>query len=162
MGKRIKHELRYDGATLEQVYEMLADPAFREEVCERQRYPRRTVTIVPSGAGMTVKVDQHRPADEVPSFARKLVGDEINIVQEENWSSPVAATLRVTIPGKPGQMNGTVSLVADATGVTETVEAEAKVSIPLVGGKIESLIGDMLLRALKAENGVGRAWLQRS
>ncbi|MGO4255878.1 DUF2505 domain-containing protein [Marmoricola sp. RAF53] len=161
MGKRIKHELRYDGATLEQVHAMLADPAFREEVCEYQRYPRRTVTIVPAGAGMTVKVDQHRPADHVPSFARKLVGDEINILQEEEWSSPVAGRLTVTIPGKPGEMKGTIALVADATGVTETVDVEAKVSIPLIGGKLEGFIGDMLLKALKAENKVGTAWLDR-
>jgi hypothetical protein len=34
-----------------------------------------------------------------------------------------------------------------------------KVNIPLVGGKIEGFISDMLLRALKAENKVGVRWL---
>ena len=36
---------------------------------------------------------------------------------------------------------------------------EIRVSIPLVGGKIESLIADLLLKALKAENAVGRQYL---
>jgi hypothetical protein len=40
-------------------------------------------------------------------------------------------------------------------------EGEVDVSIPLVGGKIEGLIGDMLVKALKAENRAGRAWLAR-
>lgn len=159
MSKRLRHEMRYDGATPEQVYAMLSDPAFREKVCEYQRYPRRTVTITPTGAGMTVKVDQHRPAKEVPSFAKKLVGDEINIVQEESWSSPTTGTLHVTIPGKPGDMKGTITLVGDAEGTTEVVEAEVKASIPLIGGKIESFIGDILVRALRAETKVGREWL---
>ena len=34
--KKVNEELRYDGATLEQVHAMLADPAFREQVCDSQ------------------------------------------------------------------------------------------------------------------------------
>ena len=36
---------------------------------------------------------------------------------------------------------------------------EIRVSIPLVGGKIESLIAGLLLKALKVENAVGRQYL---
>lgn len=161
MSKRVRYELRYDGATPEQVYSMLSDPAFRDAVCEFQRFPRREVTITPNGAGMDVSVDQHRPAHEVPSFARKLVGDEINIVQTESWSTPTSAALHVTIPGKPGDMKGTVTLNAVDGGTTEVVEVDVKASIPLIGGKIETLIGDMLGKALRAENKVGRDWLAR-
>lgn len=159
MTKKIRHEMKYDGATPEQVYAMLATPEFREKVCEYQRFPRRTVSITPTGAGMTVKVDQYRPADEVPSFARKIVGEEINIVQDEQWSSPTSAALQVTIPGKPGEMKGSIAIAPSATGTVETVEVEVKVSIPLIGGKLEGFIGDMLLRALRAETKVGRDWL---
>ena len=159
MTTRLTHELRYDGATPEQVYAMLATPGFREAVCEYQRYPERTVEITPAGAGMNVRVDQYRPADEVPSFAKKLVGAKINILQEETWHSPTSADLSVTIPGKPGSMHGTITIAGDAGGVTETVDVQAKVSVPLIGGKLEDFIGGMLLRALKAENKVGITWL---
>lgn len=161
MTKKVRYELRYDGASAAQVYAMLSDPDFRDAVCEFQRYPRRAVTITPKDAGMHVHVDQHRPAHEVPSFARKLVGDEINIVQTETWSSPTRAALHVTIPGKPGDMLGTVTLTEVDGGVTEVVEVDVKASIPLIGGKIEGLIGDMLGKALRAENKVGRDWLAR-
>jgi len=159
MSKRVRFELRYDGASPEQVYAMLSDPAFRDAVCEFQRFPRREVTITPTASGMDVKVDQFRPAHEVPSFARKLVGDEINIVQTESWSSSTQASLHVTIPGKPGDLKGTVTLTAVDGGTTEVVEADVKASIPLIGGKIEGLIGDMLGKALRAEKKVGRDWL---
>ena len=157
--KKLSHELRYDGATPDQVYAMLADADFREAVCAYQRFPRRTVTITPGGNGMSVSVDQYRPADEVPSFARKFVGAEINIVQEEQWASATDAALTVTIPGKPGDMRGTVHLEAADGGTTETVQVNVKVNIPLVGGKIEDLISGLLLKALKAENKVGVTWL---
>lgn len=157
----LKHVMEYPGATPEQVYAMLSTPAFREEVCERQRYPKRTVTITPGDPGMDVRVDQYRPATEVPSFARKLVGDEINILQEEQWSSSTDAALSVTIPGKPGSMTGTITLREQDGGTVETVAVEVKVNIPLIGGKLEDFIGGMLLRALKAENKVGLDWLAR-
>ncbi|MFL6061552.1 MAG: DUF2505 domain-containing protein [Marmoricola sp.] len=161
MSRNVRYELRYDGASAEQVYAMLSDAAFRDAVCEFQRFPRRDVSITPTATGMEVTVDQFRPAHEVPSFARKLVGEEINIVQREVWSSRTAASLHVTIPGKPGDMKGTVSLTEVDGGVTEVVAVEVKASIPLVGGKIEGLIGDMLGKALRAENKVGRDWLAR-
>ena len=157
--KRLKHDMEYPGSTPEQVFAMLAESEFREAVCEYQRFPRRTVSIEPTATGMNVSVDQYRPATEVPSFARKLVGDEINILQTEQWTSHTEAALQVAIPGKPGSMNGTVVLRGHDGGTTETVEVEVKVNIPMIGGKLEGFIGDMLLRALKAENKVGVRWL---
>ncbi len=41
-------------------------------------------------------------------------------------------------------MNGTITLVGDATGTTETVSVDVKVAIPLIGGKLEGFVGDML------------------
>lgn len=162
MSKKVRYELRYDGASPEQVYAMLSERDFRDAVCEFQRFPRRDVTITTTSAGMDVRVDQHRPATEVPSFARKFVGDEINIVQTESWSSTTSASLHVTIPGKPGDMLGTVTLNSVDGGTTEVVEVEVKASIPLVGGKIEGVIADMLGKALRAENKVGRDWLSKN
>ncbi|MFL6155081.1 MAG: DUF2505 domain-containing protein [Marmoricola sp.] len=162
MSRKINHEMRYDGATPEQVHAMLADPKFREAVCEFTGFRKHAVTITPKGATMAVRIDQHRPATEVPSFARKLVGEEINVVQEESWTSTTAAALTVTIPGRPGHMHGTIELVGDANGTTEVVAVEVKVNVPLVGGKLEGFIGDMLMKALRAENKVGRDWLAGS
>ncbi|MGN6253332.1 MAG: DUF2505 domain-containing protein [Marmoricola sp.] len=157
--KTLTHDMRYDGATAADVYAMLGTAAFREEVCAYTGFPRRTVTVDDAGSGMHVRIDQYRPADEIPGFARKFIGAEINIVQEETWTSPTAADLTVTIPGKPGEMAGTIALAEDDGGTTEHVRVEITVKIPLVSGKLEDLIASMLLKALKAENAVGRKWL---
>ena len=85
--KKVSEELRYDGATIEQVHEMLADPAFREKVCDAQGVLRHTVTIEAAGEGMTVEIDQFQAAKGIPGFAKKFVGDEIHIVQSEDWTS---------------------------------------------------------------------------
>jgi hypothetical protein len=160
MSKTITHELTYD-APVEAVTAMLADPAFREEVCRYQRFTRYDVTIDVEGETKKVKIDQWQPTQGMPSFAKKIVGDETNIVQEENWTSPTHGDITVTIPGKPGTMSGTASIAASGVGTVETVSLTVKVNIPLVGGKLEGLISDLLLKALKAENKVGRDYLSR-
>ena len=46
-----------------------------------------TVRIDGAGPGMKVVVDQTQPAHGIPSFAKKFVGDEIQIVQRESWTN---------------------------------------------------------------------------
>lgn len=157
--KKVSEELRYDGATIEQVYAMLADPAFREQVCDRQHVLRHTVQVKKDAAGMTVEIDQFQAAKGIPGFARKFVGEEIHIVQTEDWTSAEKGNIHLSIPGKPGEMSGTALLTEDPQGTTETVNLSVKVNIPLVGGKIEGLIADLLSRALRAEHQVGVSWL---
>jgi hypothetical protein len=157
---RLRHELTYDSPA-DAVAAMLADRAFREEVCDYQRVLRKTVVIEPVGEGMHVTIDQWQRTSGVPSFAKKIVGEETNIVQREIWSTPLLADISVSIPGKPGEMTGTAR-IDEVDGVTtETVDMTIRVGIPLLGGKLENLISGLLLKALKAENKVGRDYLSR-
>lgn len=161
MGKQVTTELTYD-APAEDVYGMLTTASFREEVCERIKVLRAHATVEPDGGSTRVTIDQVRPAAGLPSFATKLVGDEIRIVQEETWTSPTHADVHVTIPGKPGEMVGTTDLVESDGRTVEKVELDIRVRVPVVGGKIEGLVADMLLQALRTENETGRSYLSRS
>jgi hypothetical protein len=155
---RLTYDLTYDAPLLE-VGEMLMDAAFREQVCDALHALRRTVSVGQDGGGMKVVVDMAQAADGIPGFAKRFVGDEIQMVQTEHWSDIETATVDVVIPGKPGQMSGTVALRESGGVTTETVTMEIRVSIPLVGGKLESLIAELLRKALKTENAVGRQYL---
>jgi hypothetical protein len=160
MTTRIRHTLTY-AAPLADVASMLADPTFREEVCEATGKVRHDVTISGSGPGMHVVLDQVQSSTGVPSYAQRFVGNEINIVQVEDWSAIDAAAVAISIPGKPGEMSGTISLADNGGTTTEDVALDIRVGIPLVGGKIEQLVGDLLVAALKIENRVGRDYLSR-
>jgi hypothetical protein len=155
MSKKVTRTLTYD-ASRDAVAAMLLDPAFREAVLERQRVTRGSATL----DGDVMTVEQARSSDGVPSFAKKFIGDEIVIVQTETWSSPDRAGIVITIPGKPGEVTGS-SRLAEADGqTTQTVDLEVRVSIPLVGGKIESMIADILGVGLDVEHKVGVGWLE--
>ena len=158
MATRLTYDLTYD-APLISVGEMLVDAAFREQVCDAQHALRKTVSVGQDGGGMKVVVDMVQASKGMPGFAQRFVGDEIQLVQTERWSDIENARVEVVIPGKPGQMSGTIALRESGGTTTETVEMEIRVGIPLVGGKIESLIADLLRKALKVENAVGRQYL---
>lgn len=157
--KKFNQEIRYEGTTAAEVWEMIMDQAFREQVCDYQRVVRRQVTIDSDGTTAKVVQDYAHGAERVPAFAKRFIGDEIAIIQEENWTSPTQATLKLTIPGKPGELTGTVSILESGGGVTETIDGTVKVGIPLVGGKIEDLIAGLIGKAFRAENRVGTKWL---
>jgi hypothetical protein len=159
MSTSLSYELTYD-APLTDVAAMLADPKFREAVCDAQRALSRTVTVTGTTESGSVAIDYSQAAAGMPSFARKIVGDTIDIVQREQWSDNRAA-LDITIPGKPGDMKGTVTLVESGGTTVERVAVEIRVSLPLVGGKVERLIEEILVKAFKKENQVGREWLAR-
>ena len=110
MSKQMLHELTYD-APLAAVAAMLADPAFREEVCARQKVLRHDVRVETAGDVVSVRVDQVQAAHGIPSFATKFVGDEINIVQEERWARPEAGDVTVVDPRQARRDDGTATLV---------------------------------------------------
>lgn len=155
---KFSHVLSYD-ATPGEVYAMLADPAFREKVCAAMQATRHSVTIEPSGAGMSVVMEQTQPARGIPSFAKRFVGDEMDIVQRESWTDGSSAELTIDLPGKPGRFAGRITMAGDGDRTVETVAGDVSVKVPLVGGKLEALIGDLLQVALRAEERVGREWL---
>ena len=142
------------------VLAMLLDPAFREAVCAAQETESHSVSVSSSEPPATVEVRQQQDTSQAPGAARKVIGSSVEIVQREDWESPERARLDISIPGKPGHLRGRIDLVDNADGTsTERFDAEVKVNIPLVGGKLEGLIGKVLGSGLKREREVALRWL---
>lgn len=158
--KSVTMDLLYPDRTIEEVRAMLADPEFRRAVCAFQQVEDSAVTIEEYDDGsMTVDLDRVYGTAQVPSFARKFVGTTIDLVQREEWSTPTEATFEVSIPGKPGQITGTAALSQSGPDSVESVHMDVRVSVPLVGGKLEDLIAGLMRDAFRAENKVGLKWL---
>lgn len=161
MATRLLHTMVYD-APADAVAAMLSDAAFREEVCTNQRATAFDVRVDGDVDAKEVRIEMTQPTDRVPSFAKKIVGDSTTIVQTESWSSPTSGDILVTIPGKPGEMRGTATLVEVDGVTTETVDLQVSVKIPLIAGKVEQLLAKLLGSAMRAEERTGKAWLSRS
>jgi hypothetical protein len=57
-------------------------------------------------------------------------------------------------------MTGGTSLTQSGDDVLQRIDLDVKVSIPLVGGKVEDLIAGFVGKAFDAENKVGVKWLR--
>ncbi|MDQ6641860.1 MAG: DUF2505 domain-containing protein [Actinomycetota bacterium] len=156
-----RHELRYH-ATAAEVFAMLADPAFRQKSAEAMGVISADVDITPAGIGegMHVRIDQVQPTAGVPGFAKRFAGETTQAVQVEEWSSSRQATISIRTPGKPTSIEGTLNLSETDGVTTETMQAQIKVKVPLIGGKLESLMADLVSAGMDKEHAVGAAWLR--
>jgi len=156
---RFSHELSYD-APPEEVYAMLADPSFRERVSLAREVVSFDVTLTPTGSGFTPVNDQTQPTAGLPSFAKKFAGETTKAIQREEWKDHSSGTLTIETPGKPTSMNGTITLSGSGGGTVERVDLEIKAKVPLIGGKLESLMADQVREGMDVEHQVGQAWLR--
>lgn len=155
---KFRHELTYDASPAE-VFEMLADPAFREASAAAMGVVSAEVDLTRTGDGFSLTIDQVQLTDDLPSFARTFAGQTTRAIQREEWADPTGATLRIETPGKPAEMKGTITLRADGAGTCEVVELDVRVKMPLIGGKLEKLMAAKVEAGLVAEQGAGTAWL---
>ena len=157
--KRVSHTLIYPSSRVDDAFAMFGDPAYRKAVADYQGVIDFDCQISMKGEGMQARLEQAHAIDRIPGFAQKLVGHEMRFVQQETWSSPSSADIHVTIPGKPGDMTGTLTLTQSGDDVVERIDLAVRVSMPLVGGKVEDLIAGFIGKAFDAENTVGVKWL---
>ena len=156
---KLQHDISYD-APLADVYAMLADPEFRQAAAAATGVISAEVSITPKGEGMTVLIDQVQPTEGVPGFAKKFAGETTRAVQTEEWGSPSGGSITIETPGKPTSIKGTMTLSEADGRTTHTLDADVKVKVPLIGGKLESLMADLVAQGRDKEQAAGEAWLK--
>ena len=156
---KFRTELSYD-ASPDAVFAMLSDPTFRQQVAEAQGVVSVDVRLTPRDDGFSLVSDQVQNTQGLPAIAKKITGDTTQAVVTEEWASRTQGSISITAPGKPTSATGTISLAPDGDGTVETVELDVKVKVPLIGGKLESLMADTIGSGYEVEHTVGRAWLK--
>jgi hypothetical protein len=157
---RFSKTIAFD-STPDLVFKMLSDPAFRQEVCVAAGAESYDVSVTSTDSTLESVIETASPVDGMPGLVKKFLGSSLTLLQVERWTSQEGGTMEVSLPGTPGSFRGTISLRPSGTGSAQTVEAEIKVGVPLVGGKIEALIGSGLGHVLKVQARVGADWLTR-
>ena len=142
-------------ASVETVYALMSDPDF----CVRKYTDAGATDIQVDSdqreAGPTL-VSKRKLTVDLPGFAKKVMQPTNTVLQTDEWapaddSGRRVRRYKVEVQGVPSRIDGTVTLTADGTGTRQDVEAEVKVSIPLLGGKLEKFAVDNGVKALEAE-----------
>ncbi len=100
------------------------------------------------GGGLVLAVSRQLPRG-APGFLAKLLPKDGRVVQTDEWapadgSGRRSGTWQVELPGAPARLGGTMRIEPSGTGSQYVVIGEAKVSVPLVGGRAESFIAEMV------------------
>ena len=105
-------------------------------------------------------------AVDLPGFIAKLAGGKVTLNEVQQWrdsggsTDPVRdGTIKATMAGQPGGVVGTLRIDEAGGSTTVSIDAEISVQVPLVGGRIERFVADMLDKLLAYEETLGREWL---
>lgn len=76
---------------------------------------------------------------DVPGFAKKFLSEWTEITETVEYNDigdEIFGTWHVEISGQPAKQGGNASMTQDGEGCVHEIEGQAKVSIPLIGGKL--------------------------
>ena len=159
----VRSETRTPSAVAE-VFDVLTSSAWVERKAARFRDGSKVVRreALPGG-GVVLAVARELP-DGAPGFLTRLLPEDGRVVQTDEWSPDDGSgtrtgTWRVELAGAPARLGGTMRVEPDGAGSAYVVVGETKVSVPLVGGKAESFIADMVARLGRTEGELLRATL---
>jgi hypothetical protein len=124
-----------------------------------------SMTVQPDGSLQVVTTQAVR-VDRLPAFVTQFHRGDLRIVRTEKWS-PVSdgeAQGEVTghLPGAPASVSGKAALKPTAAGSRLEFNATVEVNIPLLGGKLESLIAGALADLFIAEQRFTTAWIAQN
>ena len=148
----------------ETVYAMVTDKAFQERKCVESGAQRHDAAVSPVGDGARVVTKRDLPVDDLPDYAKSIVGQTLSVTETYEWAAAAgngarAGTLVVEVAGAPVALRSTVRLTASGGGSEITIDGDLKASIPLFGGKIEKAAAPAVIKAIRSEQQTGQRWL---
>lgn len=164
--------------TPDQVRELMLSIEYQQEKCRRSGAVDFHAALEPQGtqdADPSDDADEHNdapvlvvrrsmPSDDLPDFARSLVGRTLDIVETYTWDAAPSGTqhsasLGLAIEGTPVTFTGSVLLEATDAGTDQVVTGDLSAHIPLLGGRIEKAAAPAFLAGLRVEQRLAVEWL---
>ena len=144
-------------ATPEEVYAMMTDQAYLEEVCVASQSISYDVAV----NGSSTRSSRTLPA---PESAARFTGPQLTIVEEVQWADAGGdgtrtAALTMTVTGQPVRLTGDLRIAPGGRGTTVGLDGELKVNIPLLGRKLEESSAPAVLAGFRTQQEVGDRWL---
>lgn len=107
--------------------------------------PRDTLDdFATSGDTITVAITQHIPDEDIPDLARKVLPGSLTIVRTSTYTGfdgrRFTGSAHAEAVGGLGVITGGAEAVDEDGVAQESVSGQVKVSVPLLGGKLEKMV----------------------
>ncbi|GAB3759547.1 DUF2505 domain-containing protein [Microlunatus parietis] len=141
----------------DRVFTMVTDQRYLERVCQASHAEEYSASV----DGMTTNTSRTLPA---PEIAARFTGPTLTVKEQIEWGEAGpdgsrTAKVTLTVPGQPVEMNGRLALTAGGPGTVIELTGELKVSIPLLGRKLEQAAAPAVLAGFDVQQKVGTDWL---
>jgi hypothetical protein len=162
---KFAHQMTY-AAPAPAVYAMLTDPKFQERRCAAGNPLESSSSVDRADDGGATIHLMRLLSVNLPGMLQKLAGDKIRLTETQTWAGGPAdadrrdGTLEVRIHGQSGGVDGRLTMQGTGSQTTIGLEADIKINVPLVGGKIENYVAEMLGKFLAKDEELGTAWLK--
>ncbi len=94
------------------------------------------------GFSITVRYDAKSDAP-VPSFAKKFMAERVTVTQTDSWDAATkTGKISTEIKGMPVQLMADMKLETSGQGAVNKMNWTLTSGIPLVGGKLESIVAE--------------------
>jgi Protein of unknown function (DUF2505) len=149
----------------DEVYATMVDPDYLRARLEQIGGPGATLLEhAADGTGAEYRLRHGLDAKDLPSAVRRVLPGDLTIERNEQWTRQdggrYLGDVKVTIRGAPASAAGGMRLRDLPDGGSELdVRADVTVSVPIIGGKIEGVIGEQVRRLLTAETAFTRQWM---
>lgn len=158
MPSRFEHRASFS-APVTTVYSTLVDEAFlTERLRDLGGKGAALLAHTSSEDGAAFTVRQGVDASRLPGPVKNILNGDLVVEREERWHGR-EATGRATISGVPAEIRSRSRLTSAGAGTELVVDAEVKVGIPLIGGKIERVVAEQVGKLLTAEAEYAEKWL---
>jgi hypothetical protein len=152
----------------DEVYATMVDPDYLRARLERIGGPGANLLEHSADVqGARYRLRLGLDANDLPSVVRSVLPGNLTIERNERWtrqdSGRYLGDVDVTIPGAPASATGGMRLRDLPEGGSElNVRADVRVSVPLIGAKIEGVVGEQVQRLLTAETAFTDEWLAQN
>lgn len=130
---------------VETVLKMFSDRAYFENKYKMLRFANiEVLEHALSETAFRIKVRYEARNDApLPAFAKKIIGETNTVIHEDSWDLvKKTGRLSIEIKGVPVRISTEMRLLPEGEGAANHLKWTVGCSIPLIGGKLEQLLGD--------------------
>lgn len=149
----------------DQVYAVMVDPEYlRTRLATIGGKDAELLEHTADADGARFRVRQGLDSKDLPSAVRNFLSGDIVIERTETWTRKEAGRYdgeaQVAIKGTPASAVGGMRLRdLDASQSELVVRTDVTVKVPIIGGKIESVVADQVKELLRIETEFTLEWL---
>lgn len=93
----------------------------------------------------------------IPDFAKKFLGDSMSVVQTDSWDlGAMTGRIETEVKGTPVKMSAEMKLKDAGAGSVNEMKWNVTCGIPLIGGKLESIVADDVKTKSKNDEAASR------